>query len=374
MNNTHTIGLILLIIVTSCRPKPANNETENQSITKKVEQAEDTVTLKRSPKNDVKPQVDTLDQEIEVRHLNSEQQIVVEKFQNANQENPIYFSDTVYLRKEHWWRFCDKYWKNFRSISSLYGEYFNAFYLQPTLQNNNIDKTNKDFLKVLFNELVSKSKNQIKSSYEPQKALFSIIYLPNKPAGIYVGQRVTKNENGSYEVLNLEKSLVKPFQNDEEWKDQLNSGMPFRFNDGVLDTIPFFEETQFFGYSGNSRTPIEIVRFGSTISECDTEYFYELKGVEGLAEEQVKIGSYHDFILEPYENEEIDALVNHNLCSDCPSSTSSKVFAKFKGIDGLYFSYAKDGHTPGAKLHMKMEDKYVTIWSNRSDQFGCACL
>lgn len=302
--------------------------------------------------------------------LSLEQQRLLQQIDSINTVYQLDYTDTSNFEREDWWPFCKILMQKHRALDSIKKDYFDAFILKPHLKKE-LSSSNKNMLKTISEELSMTFDQKYASRYEPEGPFFAILQLGDKPQGVYTSDKVkevTIDGIKSYQPISKERHLVRPYENGVDYYASFNSKEPFRFNPGVLDTISFFQK-EFFAYSGTTREKMSFVQFGEEQSECDPEYFYEVQ-----ASKKSKIGSQYQFDLLAFESTEINKDINKPICLDCPVSKTYEIFAKFRGVDHLYFVHTNEGSTPGAKLIMKMKDEFVTIWSNSSDQFGCACL
>ncbi|MEC7755771.1 MAG: hypothetical protein VYB44_17195 [Bacteroidota bacterium] len=366
MMRAHTRYLFILCLVLSCEAERKDSLKESEESPDKSEiQAIEKLTPKQF-ESSIKP----ISKEPDFEKLEDKQARLLQLYKEALEENPVNFSDTINFEGEDWWPFCREYWRQLSAVRKLSLDYFNLFVLEPSKKDSGISQKNKAFINRLAKELNS-SVEKHAERYAPESIIFAIVHLSNGPSGTYSTQHHLKVKN-NYQVIDKDRLLVKKYENSQEWTFEQENNIPIRFNEGVLDTISVFQNSKFYGYSESIKTDINLTAFGTTTSECETEYFYQVSNRENLTK-HLKMGSMLDFDLEAYRDERIDQQININRCGDCPSSNFN-VFAKLAGSDHLYFAYASSGETPGLMLILRVEETFIPILVNTTDQFGCACL
>lgn len=175
-----------------------------------------------------------------------------------------------------------------------------------------------------------------------------------------------------------------------EKHDTLDSEMLFfmnemRFHPQILDSIYAGQEKpQIYYYTPNRMDSARIKDLGKSYGEC--LYYYEYSIEDSLIDshDSLLIASSVKLNLEFEGDSKLDSLIAESFdesCLDCPSSEYLlKSFARLKGVDNLYFSYADtfpindELETPARALIYVQEEDFIYLWYSEIDLFGCSCL
>ncbi|HET8859974.1 hypothetical protein [Marivirga sp.] len=158
-----------------------------------------------------------------------------------------------------------------------------------------------------------------------------------------------------------------------------------RFHPQILDSIYADQEKpQIYYYTPNRMDSARIKDLGKFYGEC--QYYYEYSIQDSLLDshDSLLIASSLKLKLEFEGDSKVDSLIAESFnesCLDCPSSEYLlKSFARLKGVDNLYFSYADtfpindELETPARALIYVQENEFIYLWYSEVDLFGCSCL
>ncbi|WP_026461653.1 hypothetical protein [Adhaeribacter aquaticus] len=276
---------------------------------------------------------------------------------------------------------CEAYFKlNYVSDS------LKAFYIAQLIAQHNsaLSLNTKQFLLQLQDELLNPMKYSDQLAFT--KVLAPVFNLEANQLSIITFPNYVQAQD-SFQDISAESDLVKltssAKQNNNE-EPSLEKGKLIYYPQ-ILDSILKAGKPLVYVYSTKGVKSTCIKDFGFNAGECSESYHYLLDTRNFTTQDKNLFASKYKLDLIFENNPEIDRLMRNQVvkeCEDCPSSSHLvKTFARLKGTDNVYFTYAdtfplnNELDTPSRGLILRTkENKIVNLWYKEVDLFGCSCL
>ncbi len=244
---------------------------------------------------------------------------------------------------------------------------------------NSLSGENKSFLKNLI--------KTIKRTYHPDTLLLTIdqpfypIYRFSADQIGIIGFYSSKELDGNWEDITRENQLLS-----ENFAYQSIDSLgklcyfPEEFSELFNDAPP---SVNIYSMSKKGRSRIKNLAYLG--DDCLSYFQYDFSLSKENEKDSILFGSRYSLDLEFGSFPEIDKCFKEqfaNGCMDCPTNfPDQKAFAKLKGVDNLYFTYADDfpvntrlANPSRSLVYKNKEGKLITLWTVELDLSGCGCL
>jgi len=276
---------------------------------------------------------------------------------------------------------CTKWFEDRKNLETIKLEYFiDSIYIK-SMKNDNIPLANKHVLTKIKNGLLNNSISSIfYPVYKLRDGMTSIISFD-------AIENLILKDNLKKENFQFSNNKIIKFSNSITSTDTTYNNHEHIYFYKALDTLKKIKNLEnsidIYGISSYTNGAVNNVGFMS--GDCLRFIDYRFDEREIVNNLNPVFASSEEFIVEYENSPKIDSLhkkVFEKTCYDCTYKYEQRTsFAKFEGIDNLYFCYAdsfpvnKFYDYPSRSLTMIVGDTtIVDLWFENIDLFGCSCL
>lgn len=276
---------------------------------------------------------------------------------------------------------CTKWFEDRNYLESIKTKYFiDSIYIK-SMKNDNLPLANKQILTKIKNGL---SNNNLSSIFHP-------VYKLRDGMTSIISYDATENlilkDNLKKEDFQFSNNKITKFSNSITATNTTYGNHEHIYFYKALDTLKKIKnlENSIDIYGISSYTSGAVNNVGFMSGDCLEFIDYRFNERDIVKNLNPVFASSEKFIVEYENSPKMDSLhkkVFERTCYDCTFKYEKRTsFAKFEGIDNLYFCYAdsfpvnKFYDYPSRSLTMIVGDTtIVDLWFENIDLFGCSCL